>query len=69
MIQTTTHAHGGKFMYCMKCQNDLAQCTCPDLAERLKAIRESGAVIISPERQKAYDDQANRNQTEQTREE
>lgn len=56
-------------MYCMKCQNDLAQCTCPDLAERLEAINKSGHVIISPERQKAYDEQAKRNKTEQTREE
>lgn len=56
-------------MYCMKCDRHLSQCTCPDLAERLKAIRESGAVLISPENQKAYDDQAKRNKTEQTREE
>jgi len=26
-------------MYCSKCQNDLAYCVCPDLKERLEALR------------------------------
>lgn len=25
-------------MYCMKCNHDLSECTCPDIKERLAAI-------------------------------
>jgi len=27
-------------MFCLKCQNDLADCTCPDIDERMAAIGE-----------------------------
>lgn len=26
-------------MWCCKCDNDLASCTCPDIEERLNALR------------------------------
>ncbi len=29
-------------MYCCKCNNDLSQCTCPDIHERLKSATEGG---------------------------
>ena len=32
----------GKLMFCIRCQNDIAYCTCPDIEERLKAIAASG---------------------------
>jgi len=28
-------------MWCMKCNKDLAECVCPDIAERLRAISDS----------------------------
>jgi len=34
-------------MFCMKCQNNLVNCECPDLPERLAAI--SGKVIFDEE--------------------
>ena len=33
-------------MYCMKCGNDLAECTCPDLNERLARVNQSPHVFI-----------------------
>jgi len=32
-------------MYCMKCQNDLSDCTCPDLQERLSGAAEKGHFV------------------------
>ena len=32
-------------MWCMKCKNDLSECTCPDLQERLESISNSGHFI------------------------
>jgi len=29
-------------MFCMRCQNDLSQCTCPDMNERLEAAAATG---------------------------
>lgn len=29
----------------MKCQNDLADCTCPDIAERLRKISDHGGIV------------------------
>jgi copper chaperone CopZ len=26
-------------MYCIRCQNDVADCTCPDIEERLRSIQ------------------------------
>jgi hypothetical protein len=31
-------------MWCVKCQHDLTECTCPDLPERLQALIESGSL-------------------------
>ena len=28
-------------MFCCKCQRDLSECVCPDLKERLEALRNS----------------------------
>jgi len=28
-------------MFCTKCQNDLADCTCPDIKERLASLNKS----------------------------
>lgn len=32
-------------MFCMKCQKDLSQCTCPDLEERLDKAVVAGAFV------------------------
>ncbi len=32
-------------MFCMKCHNDLTDCTCPDLQERLSRASEGGHFI------------------------
>jgi len=32
-------------MWCMKCQHDLQECTCPDIAERLRAISSSPNIL------------------------
>lgn len=32
-------------MYCMKCQNDLLDCTCDDLEERLASLKNSPKII------------------------
>ncbi len=36
-------------MICMQCQNDLADCTCDDLGERLKSILDCDFIHIGPE--------------------
>lgn len=56
-------------MFCMKCQNDLSECTCTDPHERLKRIQESSHVHITPESKKLLDAQAKRNKEEKTLEE
>ena len=33
-------------MYCMKCQNDLADCTCSDIQERLNEIAAGGHFVM-----------------------
>ena len=33
-------------MFCMKCQHDLSECTCPDLQERLKKATAGAPVAI-----------------------
>lgn len=33
-------------MYCMKCNNDIINCTCPDVEERLKSLMKNP--IVSP---------------------
>lgn len=32
-------------MFCAKCQNDLSECTCPDIKERLKKISERNNIL------------------------
>ena len=34
-------------MYCMKCNHDLFECTCPDLAERLASLGNSPHLIMT----------------------
>lgn len=33
-------------MFCMNCQNDLVDCTCPDLKERLASLKNSPNLAI-----------------------
>jgi len=33
-------------MFCMKCQNELRSCSCPDINERLAAIASEGKIIF-----------------------
>ncbi len=33
-------------MWCMKCNNDLADCICPDLAERIAACNQPGTHVF-----------------------
>ena len=33
-------------MFCIRCQNEVYDCTCPDILERLKAISEHPAFAI-----------------------
>ena len=36
-------------MFCTKCQNDIVDCTCPDINERLESLRENSVVSIAVE--------------------
>ncbi len=36
-------------MYCCKCNNELSECVCPDLKERLAAISSSPHIHIGKE--------------------
>ena len=33
-------------MYCIQCNNELVDCVCPDIEERLKAISECGFIDV-----------------------
>lgn len=35
-------------MFCTKCQNDLQDCTCPDLLERLRSLQRPGTNVYIP---------------------
>jgi hypothetical protein len=35
-------------MFCMKCQQNLEQCTCPDLDERLRNLNRPGGHVFIP---------------------
>ncbi len=34
-------------MFCCKCQNDLEDCVCPDLAERMRGISDKGDTHVA----------------------
>ncbi len=34
-------------MFCCKCSNDLEDCVCPDLAERMKGLGGAGSAVAS----------------------
>ncbi len=34
-------------MFCTKCQNDLDDCTCPDLAERMRGLSGPGGFTVA----------------------
>lgn len=56
-------------MWCCKCKNDLSQCTCPDLEERLGRLAQCQTLFIAPEAKEKYEAQAKRNKEEQSLEE
>jgi hypothetical protein len=33
-------------MWCMKCQNDLSECTCPDIEERMASLKGSSHLVM-----------------------
>lgn len=35
----------GAFMWCIKCNHDLSECTCPDLMDRLNSVAEGGNFV------------------------
>lgn len=45
-------------MYCCKCNNDLADCTCPDLKERLESLKNCEYLHIGPGYLKRIEKQA-----------
>lgn len=55
-------------MYCMKCERDLSQCTCPDLKERLEGLLNSPHLHFSQEARDAYTQQAEKNEQKTTTE-
>jgi hypothetical protein len=48
-------------MWCVKCNHDLYECTCPDLKERLETINSHPNILIMPEALDEYRKQAERN--------
>ena len=34
-------------MFCCRCQNDLEDCVCPDLADRMRRASEAGTHVVS----------------------
>lgn len=48
-------------MFCSKCQNDLSSCVCPDLQERLRAIKSNAHLLLGREYLKRIETQAERN--------
>lgn len=45
-------------MFCCKCQNDLADCVCPDLAERLEKLKNIPQLHIGGDYTKRIEKQA-----------
>lgn len=45
-------------MFCCKCNNDLADCTCPDLQERLEKLKECKNLFIGGDYMKRIEKQA-----------
>lgn len=33
-------------MFCVRCQKDIAECTCPDIDKRLKELSESEYIVF-----------------------
>ncbi len=54
-------------MICIKCDQDLAACTCPDLNERLEKIIACKHVHVGAEYQRRIREQAERNKRESTK--
>ena len=48
-------------MFCMQCHNDLSECTCADLEERLKKIFDCSYLHIFDDAKKKYMEQAKKN--------
>jgi hypothetical protein len=53
-------------MFCTQCHNDLSECTCTDLKERLEKLAKSPHLIIGKKQKTVYDKQAKRNDEEKT---
>lgn len=52
-------------MTCMKCNNDLATCTCPDLQERVEAIKKCPHLYIGADYLLRIKEQAKKNKTKE----
>jgi predicted amidophosphoribosyltransferase len=51
-------------MFCCKCDNDLAKCTCPDLLERLESILKIPQLYVEPEYEERIRKQAEANKAQ-----
>ena len=60
-ILTTRRSNERIIMYCMKCDQHLSRCTCPDLKEKLEKLAACTHVHIAPEVMAVYAAQAERN--------
>lgn len=54
-------------MICKKCDQDLADCTCPDLKERYERIVKMEFLFIGPEYRKRIEARIAQNEKEQTK--
>jgi hypothetical protein len=54
-------------MICMKCNQDLAACPCPDLKERFEKILQSEHLYVGPDYQERIRQQIERNEAERSK--
>lgn len=56
-------------MHCLKCNTDLANYVCKDLAQRLEKIKSCESIFIGPDYLKRIEEQIKRNSEEQIEQE
>lgn len=53
-------------MWCMKCNRELTECVCSDLAQRLESIKKCKHVYVAPDQMNKYEEQAEKHKDDKT---
>lgn len=56
-------------MYCVNCNKSLHKCDCPDLQERIDALKKCQFIYLTPDQWRVLEEKARQNKEEKTEQE